>query len=359
MSENTVSYELVQMDPTDLELEKYRLCFEKNGTERSIENLKWLHQQNLAGTSLIYYAITDRGGEIAGIYTVLPNLLRLQNKVVPCLQSIDTLTDINHRGKGLFIKLAKQLYNKAIENNFELVYGFPNANSAPGFFKKLSWTSFNQVPYLIKPFRLSYFIKKLIKKKTDANIAESNQLVQGLDKIASINGMQLRPIDKFNQAYDSLWEKAAKTMGVAIERNSKYMNWRYVDKPGEVYYRYGVYNADNELQCIVVFALKNKHDGLIGYLMELIYDPAYPAIGRSVLKIVSKILRKNKADLILAWCMPGAYNFNTYKGAGYFILPDKIKPQDLFFGVRSLQGNGEIIEDLKNWYISYSDSDTV
>ncbi len=359
MSESTVSYELIQIDATDLELEKYRLCFEKNGTDRSIDNLKWLHQQNLANTNLIYYAVTDQGGEIAGIYTVLPNLLRLQNKVVPCLQSIDTLTDINHRGKGLFIKLAKQLYSKAIENKFELVYGFPNANSAPGFFKKLNWKSFDQVPYLIKPFRLSYFIKKLLKKKKDTNIAESNKPVTGLDKLGSINGMQLKPIDKFNQEYDVLWEKAAQTMGVAIERDSKYMNWRYVDKPDEVYYRYGIYSNENLLQGIVVFALKNKHDGVIGYLMELIYDPANPSIGKSLLKIVSNVLRKNKADLILAWCLPASYNFNAYKGAGYFILPDKIKPQDLYFGVRSFQSNGAIIEDLKNWYISYADSDTV
>ncbi|MEO6231579.1 MAG: GNAT family N-acetyltransferase [Ferruginibacter sp.] len=359
MSESAVSYELVQINPTDLELEKYRLCFEKNGTDRSIENLKWLHQQNLANTNLIYYAVANESGEIAGIYTALPNLLRLQNSVVPCLQSIDTLTDINHRGKGLFIKLAKQLYNKAIENKFELVYGFPNGNSAPGFFKKLNWTSFDQVPYLIKPFRISYFIKKLLKKKTDVNIAESNQPVNGLEKLASVKGMQLRPIDKFTHEYDALWEKAAKTFEVAIERDSKYMNWRYIAKPGEVYYRYGVYNTENVLQGIVVFALKNKHDGVIGYLMELIYDPAKPALGKSLLKTVSNILRKNKADLVLAWCLPTSYNFNAYKNAGYFILPDKVKPQDLFFGVRSLQGNNEIIEDLKNWYISYSDSDTV
>ena len=163
MEEKSIEYKIVKGIADNDELEQYRVCFVNNGTERVLKNLQWLHQQNLVKTSTIYYAMHNK--DIAGIYTALPVLFKIGDDIKPALQSIDTLTDVAHRGKGLFPKLAKKLYADAEVDNYALVYGIPNDSSAPGFFNKLQWTSFGEIPFLVKPLNIFYIINKFLRKK--------------------------------------------------------------------------------------------------------------------------------------------------------------------------------------------------
>lgn len=355
--QNTVTdYNIVKGTAADEELKNYLLCFEKDGTFRDMENLHWIHHQNLLHKNVIYYAMI--GDVMAGIYTALPVIFRINNELRPALQSIDTLTDIDHRGKGLFIKLANKLYKEAAENKFALVYGFPNENSAPGFFKKLQWSSFGEAPFLIKPLSTSYFIKKILYRKRHTDFSSSNYIFNSMESKLLNKDTVIKAMKNYGDDYDITWKLAAKNIKVCVDRSAMYMNWRYVDKPGEHYYRYGLYK-NNKLAGAIVFAIKHKHDGLIGYIMELIFDPSDSNTGEQLLKFSTRIFRKSKVDVVLAWCFPGSFNYSAYKKKGYYKLPEKLRPQQLYLGAKVLdESNAATILDVKNWYISYSDSDT-
>ena len=348
-------YEIKKIDGSDEELEQYALCFQNNGTERDLENLKWLHQQNVARTNLIYNAL-DEIKTTASIYTALPANALIESKKIRALQSIDTLTDKAHRGKGLFILLAKKLYEDAAEQGFAFVYGFPNENSAPGFFKKLDWLSFGEVPFLIKPMRISYFIKKFLKIKY---VTDNGTNKPKFTTIILKNDLCIKPLSHFGDDYDGLWNRVSGKITIAVNRNSEYLNWRFVDKPGEVYYKYGMY-FQNRLEAIIVFTIKNKHEGRVAYIMEYLYDPEKINSAKQLLKFASSFMRKQKADVILAWCLPKSFNFVAYQKCGFHNFHKKLRPQKLFFGVKILDRKfSEIISEKDNWYISYADSDTV
>ena len=351
-------YNIVKGVADNRELENYRRCFENNGTPRNLEHLFWLHQKNLANTHTIYYAM--HGEEIAAIYTAMPVMFNVNGQLHKALQSIDTITDVNHRGKGLFPKLAAKLYEDAPVNNFELVYGFPNENSAPGFFKKLKWISFGEAPFMLKPLRIQYFLSKLLKKKTAIESTdERHDYTVPADAVSKHGNIVLAPVTSFGDDYDALWEKVSATIPMSVNRNAAYMNWRYTSKPGEKYDIVGLYEA-SVLKGIVVFTIKNKHNGRIGYTMELIYEPASLKSGVTLLKYASRIFKKEKTDAVLAWCFTHSFNYAAFRKAGYYNLPEKFRPQHLFLGVRAFsEKNKSLIEDVKNWYISYSDSDTV
>jgi hypothetical protein len=355
--QNTQSeYRIVKGSAGDEELKNYRLCFLKDGADRDIKNLEWLHHHNLLRSNVIYYAM--KGDEIAGIYTALPVIFRIREHLVPALQSIDTITDIDHRGKGLFIKLANSLYNDAAASHFALIYGFPNPNSAPGFFRKLQWKSFGEAPFLFMPLNPFYFLRKLLKRKKHTDFSSSNYIFDAIPATQWQKDISIKAIDVFDNAYDAIWTRAVKNINVCVDRSADYMNWRYVDKPGEHYYRYGLY-ANDKLSGIIVFSIKNKHDGLIGYIMELVFDPAMHAAGKQLLKFTSGLFKKQKVDVVLAWSIPGSFNHASYKKSGYYNLPEKIRPQKLFLGAKVFDKSIEpLVSELKNWYISYSDSDT-
>lgn len=75
----------------------------------------------------------------AAYYGVFPIQMTINGIDYLVAQSADTMTDPDHRNKGLFVQLAKQTYDFSRENGVQFVFGFPNQNSFPGFQKKLEW----------------------------------------------------------------------------------------------------------------------------------------------------------------------------------------------------------------------------
>ncbi|MEO5891604.1 MAG: GNAT family N-acetyltransferase [Ferruginibacter sp.] len=350
-------YEIVKGIADDKELENYRMCFVRNGSPRDITNLQWLHQQNLANTHTIYYAMQDE--MVAAIYTAMPVIFTINGVKNNALQSIDTITDEAHRGKGLFPRLANKLYDDAAESGFELVYGFPNENSAPGFFKKLKWVSFGEAPFLLKPVSIKYFINKFLNKGRNITFENEQHLYSLPGQKEVGKNISIREINSFEENYDQLWQKISGVIKVAVDRSAAYMNWRYIKKPGEVYSKCGIF-IGGELKGIMVFTIKNKHSGRIGYIMELIYNDTSHEAGELLLKYASQIFKKEKTDAALAWCFPHSFNYKSFRRSGYFNLPVRFRPQHLFLGVRAFnESNKNLTEDWNNWYISYSDSDTV
>ena len=356
MSETFSKYVIVKGIADLPELEKYRSCFAKNGTERDMNNLVWLHQKNIMHANVIYYAMAQ--DDIAAIYTAIPVLFRINQTLQPGLQSIDTLTDVDHRGKGLFIELAEKLYSEQGGSRYSLVYGFPNDQSAPGFFKKLGWHSFGQVPFLIKPLSFKYILSKVLKRKKHTDFSSRTHVYPAPEQLSLPAGLQIRSIDRFADDYDALWKKVVDKIGVCVERNAAYMNWRYVDKPGETYYRYGLYE-NSQLKAVIIYSIKYKHDGLIGYVMDYIFDPEEKGSSVKLLRFANKQFRQQKTDAVLCWNVPGSFNRAHFAQSGYFTLPEKLRPQKLFLGVRVFNPLvREAVLELRNWYLSYSDSDT-
>ena len=72
-------------------------------------------------------------------YGVFPVFMLIDGVQYLVAQSGDTMTHTNHQGKGLFVKLARESYQLAASNGVQLIFGFPNGNSYPGFVKKLDW----------------------------------------------------------------------------------------------------------------------------------------------------------------------------------------------------------------------------
>lgn len=162
MKEKQAKYDIIKGTGSDDELKRYKNCFDQNESEKDLEVLKWFHQDNLREEHSILYAVEKESQNIAAIYTYLPTIVKCFDSNVHALQSFDTLTDHRHRGKGLFITLASKLAQIEIKRGNEFVYGFPNENSLKGFVKKLGFTYFGEVPFLIKPLSISYFLKRFI-----------------------------------------------------------------------------------------------------------------------------------------------------------------------------------------------------
>lgn len=339
---------------SETSIEKFKQCFDANDSLKELENIRWQFLDCPVKKRFVDIAIDREKDKVAAIYAIFPVVFKINQQEYIAAQSLDTITDIDYRGKGLFVHLAKDVYSKALNDDVVFVYGFPNGNSIHGFIKKLEWTTLDPVPFLIKPLKSRYFTSRIpfLKFLPNINLSFSRRRNQ--------KNFTIKAERNFTAAVDSVWKIFSANIKVGIMRDEAYLNWRYVQKPNEDYVILNCYDSSNVLKGFIIFTSKNKHGGKIGYVMELIYDLDFPKIGQSLLKEAIGHMKKEGCDCVLSWCFEHSPNYDAFHKELFFKMPQKLRPIELHFGVRSFnQGLNAIISERKNWYISYSDSDTV
>ncbi|MFT3795408.1 GNAT family N-acetyltransferase [Flavobacterium sp.] len=332
----------------------YKACFDTNGSPKRSENIEWQFFKNTEKTGYVDIAFDTEKQKAAAIYAVSCVKFKIGNETAVGTQSLDTITDVDYRGKGLFIKLAKSVYQDAADKGVALVYGFPNGSSIHGFKTKLGWEVLDPVPFLIKPLQSKYFTDKIKFLQFLPNIGLSFSGFKA-DKNFAISEDHHFPED-----VNSVWEKFSKHFKVAVERKAAYLDWRYKLKPNENYRIAHCHDSNNNYCGFVVFVTKDKHNGKVGYIMELVYDPGQQKAGIQLLSYAVNQIKKEKADCILSWCFEHSPNFPAYKQQAFLNLPEKFRPIELHFGACTFDAKyAETINNRSNWYLSYSDSDTV
>jgi hypothetical protein len=332
----------------------YKDCFEKNGSPKSLENIEWQFLSNPVKEQYVDIAVDLENNKTAAIYAVFPVKFKLGEVYKNGSQSLDTITDIDYRGKGLFIRLAKDVYQKAAANEVVLVYGFPNGNSIHGFEKKLEWKVLDPVPFLIKPLKSAYFTKKISFLSFLPNFSLS------LTKYSKNKNYIVEERFEFPEAVNSVWDSFSVNIKIAVNRDKSYLDWRYIQKPFENYKIAHCYDKNRQYIGFIVYTVKGKHGGKIAYIMELIYDLKHPKAANKLLEYAIFEIKKENADCILSWCMEHSPSVGIYKKHFFISMPEKFRPIELHFGARSFQKKWDnIINKRENWYLSYSDSDTV
>ncbi|MGB5701390.1 MAG: GNAT family N-acetyltransferase [Polyangiales bacterium] len=350
MGKATLGYRPMAREEADLL--GFAACFERNGTPRSVDALRWQYFDNPTHELFVDLALAD--GRIASIYAVQPAMVRVRGATMLAAQSVDTLVDADFRGRGLFTKMASSVYRRAHEGGGAFVYGFPNGNSAPGFFNKLGWKSLDPVPFLVRPLRTAFVASKLPLGPLSRLLPDIR-----LPILSSRLGrhQELRPVTEL-EAVEALWKRFSADVSVAVERSAAYLRWRLA-KPGERYSCLGVFEGAR-LVAFCAYLTVDKHGGRVGYVVELLHEPGRHDIGAALLGECLRRMASDGAEAVLAWAFRHSPNAKAYSRAGFLPLPEKLRPIELHLGVcpldESLTG---MLGDRRNWYISYCDSDTV
>lgn len=117
------------------------------------------------GAMHVGYMAYASDGAAAAYYGVFPCMVTFNGQQYLAAQSGDTMTHPDHQGKGLFTALAQHTYALCRELGIHLVFGFPNANSYPGFVRKLAWEHVNDLhAYVVQVRTLPWVrLKRMLK----------------------------------------------------------------------------------------------------------------------------------------------------------------------------------------------------
>jgi hypothetical protein len=251
-------------------------------------------------------------------YSMFPVDLICNGHISNTAMSMTTMTHPDWRGKGLFPKLAVELYDYAEAKQFKAVWGFPNANSHATFNSKLGWSDIYEIP------TLTLNLESL-------NVKNIHTIVQ-VDRDDQFSCNYAPPLN------DGL---------TRVNRTREYLIWRYARNPTNRYSNY-VINRDGQISSyLVVKRFRHEID-----LVDI--QAVNPDEARALLLTVARESNANKIVKLNCWAPTHHFIHAVLEKIG-FVNDSPVT----YFGGRILESSGLPAEllDYRKWYVQMGDSD--
>ena len=101
------------------------------------EAIAWRYRDNPAGQ--VVGADAWAGETLAAHYVTCPMRAVVEGRALKGLLSLNTATHPDFQGRGLFTRLAETTYEAGATQGYDFVIGVANAQSTPGFLRKLAF----------------------------------------------------------------------------------------------------------------------------------------------------------------------------------------------------------------------------
>lgn len=301
--------------------------------DKNAAMLDWRFAQNPHGPARFVVARQD--GRIHGLIALVPTRLTSNRESLDGWQAIDTIVDPDLRGKFVFVRLGK-LAEDFVAGQGGVLWGFPNASAARGWFGRLGWTRTGSAPFLIRPLRSGYALKRLLPSLARLDVRLYRRR----------NGIGVRP-----PADVAEWPDPQPNEWTSVDRNPAWMRWRLA-RPGA-----GYRMLSDDAGQSAILRIEEKHGGRVAYLMD-----ARGADERKLGTLIRDALAwagDQGADVALAWCAEGAPTYRAHRKAGFLPFPDRLRPIEIHHGYWQADDEAGARQALGAWDLSYLDSDTV
>lgn len=118
------------------------------GDERDRAFVHWKHVENPFGASPAWGAW--EGERLVAFRTLLQWRLGRDGQELRVVRAVDTATDPDHQGRGLFRRLTTQAVEELTTDGVDAVFNTPNDQSRPGYMK-MGWVELGRPTLLVQP----------------------------------------------------------------------------------------------------------------------------------------------------------------------------------------------------------------
>lgn len=368
------------------------------------EYWQWKYKKNPAGFSSSLTWIAEDRNKIVGYFAVIPVKIRVGEDVVLGAQSVDAAVHPDYQRQGIFQALIKESMMETLREGVLVIYAHAGRVSYLGFMK-LGWKDFFSIPKQYKILDLKKVIKASIWRNSTSetvsqgvfitigafkralqrkNLSSKEIFVLDLlkqtlllaagmvfkpffffypDPLPKIRGSKISEKHSFDHRIDRFWKKLPKDFEITVEKDKRYLDWRYVQNPGA---DYTIFFAEKEDEVDGYIVLKCEEDeGLIMDLFGNNDEVLFGLIGKAI-----EFFRKRGMLIIQCWMRENLQYNRVLRKSGFFsyqwIVP-------LVSCLKSLQGvldsavlyvtvpYGDKIKvdflNKKKWFIAMGDSD--
>lgn len=268
--------------------------------KRTLEHWRWEFERNPAGMQIVVGV--EPGGRIVAHYACLPAFVRLRGEVRVCGQGVDSVVHPDYRRglkrEGAFLKVARryfEIYGRPEVNAFG--YGFPNRKAFRIGVRMLGYTP------VASPVRT--VARNLI------NFRDDREVSAGADPTGDV----VR-VSAFDERVDRLWRRVEERFPMAIVRDRRYLQWRYLDCPSVRYEVFALTRPGGEWRAFWVLRRDWMGPPILA-VCELFGDPSDTgALARALDQICSHA-REHAQLRVETWVPPTHPYFDALLERGF------------------------------------------
>ena len=167
---------------------------------------------------------------------------------------------------------------------------------------------------------------------------------------------EARVLERFDGRHDQLWQAASRDLTCAVVRDASYLNWKYVDQPGQQFLPLELFDGD-DLKGIAVWMFRNADDTYRyrrAFLVDLVTPLADAASLRQVIRAACAAATAAEADSLICHHIDGRLT-DALRDSGFYLR----KPERfLLIDPGPLSGPArERVLSASSWFVTQGDSD--
>lgn len=316
---------------------------------------EWKYYKNPVQMSEM--CLVEDNDKIVGMTGIAPKYMKILNQRIISAELCDGFTDPNYQGQGIFSTLLRNILERSLEKGINIIYGTPNKLALPVEKK----AGYEIIPYL----RLKNFIKPINIKQTLELKIKNKLLISLLVPLLNLiycnffkmkrakylnNKIKIRKIVGFDIRIDNFFDNVSKNYDIILERNKKYLNWRYIENPDN----YNIFLAkDNDKILGYIITKTGSFSNLkVGYIVDFLTINNKVVFYNLLFEVFREFYEKN-VDLVSCWAIKNSFYAKVLLRKGF--LPLKNIPVIIYkneFGRRIIHKNFK-------WHFTMADSDNI
>lgn len=317
----------------------------------------WYIERNPYGANMGWVA--DDHGRVCGRYGMIPLQMQALGKRMPVTQAVEIMTHPDYRKQGMFPAMAAQVFADLPAMGYHFTIGFPNDAARPGHLK-FGWKELGFIQAAVRPLHTAVVAQRAYANPLKASLVGFLgdiylKLLYDWRRPSGLGKVKSTVIERFDERFDDLWQRVSVRYPLSLVRDSRYLNWRYVDCPYDYIKR--AFAVDGKLVGASVIRVLPRGGAIESHICDLILDAAPPNLFEIAAWHAIQDSRSARADLVgLRIQSPDNYlerfkalGARRYQGKMILIVYDKNLPAAL--GVDHC--------DLNNWLVSMGDSDAI
>lgn len=293
--------------------------------DKSAAYYRWMYQANPAGRAIVHSARHQE--KVVSSFAVAPKKVQVEGREMVVGKTMDMFTDPAYQGKGLIKQCTNAVFEEAKAAGIHGWYVTPSPNSYPIFKGKWGYREDLQLVYRSRILDFSRVLPAAVKPALLGRLAGSivgtaTRLLPH-SPVRLPDGYEAHELQRFGPEVDALWTKVAGDYRVALVRDSKYLNWRYVDNP-DSYRTYGL-RLGGELVGLVVLTTTVRRGIDVGEIMDFVCAAADRTTFRLLIRLALDDFRQRGCALAQAWSIQGTRLDRELKRAGLYLHRSGVK----------------------------------
>jgi GNAT superfamily N-acetyltransferase len=258
----------------------YNRCHQTN---RSLAEADWLYRRNPYGEGIVFGAF-DARGHLVGVRPTIGWRVFWRGRERRAYQFTDAVVAPEHRARGIFGRLVRDMCALAAERDFSL-FSFPNSNSLPIYLKMGLLERIAGCRTLVKVLAWWKYIQYRRGRGVDRTPSEIGDGGSGVTE----RDLSLRPIRRFESDFEDIHADLGRVVANFTLRRKEFLNWRYFEYPARQY-RVALVKLGAETEGYVVVRMIHQ----IAHVIDVFVRPT-PTVVQAVPSLVSKWARQMDA----------------------------------------------------------------